>query len=103
MRALLDASMGIAATLDEQEIVERLARETCRLLDARGALAEVELAEPGDVARYVAGEVEGVDDPPFVVPLRGRGAEPVGSLGGRGLPTPPTSLHAAIAGQPAHG
>jgi serine phosphatase RsbU (regulator of sigma subunit) len=103
MRALVDASMGIAATLDEREIVKRLAHDARALLRARGARAEIEYGEPPDVATGVSGHTNSAAaSETLVVPLRGRGGRPAGSLVLDGLPAAPTTLDAAICDQLAH-
>jgi hypothetical protein len=81
MQALVAASMGIAATLDEHEIVQRLAHDARILLRARGARAEIEYGQPATVVTGEAGEIVDVPgEETFVVPLRGLGGDPVGSL-----------------------
>jgi serine phosphatase RsbU (regulator of sigma subunit) len=102
MRALVDASMGIAATLDEREIVERLAHDARALLRARGALAEIEYGQPPAVVTGVSGHTDARATETLVVPLRGRGGRPAGSLVLSGLSAPPTTLDSAICDQLAH-
>jgi serine phosphatase RsbU (regulator of sigma subunit) len=102
MRALVAASMGIASTLDEREIVERLAHDARALLRARGARAEIEFGEPRAVAAGRSGDTDVPATETLVVPLRGRGGRPAGSLVLCGLPAAPTTLDAAICDQLAH-
>jgi serine phosphatase RsbU (regulator of sigma subunit) len=102
MGTLVDASMGIAATLDEHEIVERLARDARALLRARGARAEIEYGVPSVVVTGQAGTLNGAAAETLVVPLRGHGGEPAGSLVVEGFAAAPTTLDAAICDQLAH-